>query len=86
MVAAPASTVTCAAAMDGSGKVTARSAAACEEEASALLAEAVVAAVAVAGAAAAADAMHGCGGRSNLVDGNVCFRHHLRRRGCDVVR
>ena len=57
MVAAPASLVASAAAVDGRGKDTARSAAACEEDASTSLAEAVVAEVAVASAAATAGAM-----------------------------
>ena len=56
MMVALASIVTSAAAMDGSGKVAARSAAACEELASASLAEAVVVVVAV-GAVAAAGSM-----------------------------
>ena len=54
VMAAPAATVASAATMDGSGKVTARLAVACEEDASVSLAEVVVAGVAVAGAVAAA--------------------------------
>ena len=57
MTPAPALAVASVAAMDGRGKDTARSAVACDEDASASLAEAVVAGVVVAGAGAAAGTM-----------------------------